>query len=62
MFKWRLLVNSRGKVGHTFSQPDPIIAATAIHYGLSVVTRNRGDHQRASVEVFNPWTDQLSKK
>jgi hypothetical protein len=24
MFKWRLLVNSDRKVGHTFSRPDPM--------------------------------------
>ena len=34
MFKWRLLVEDGRKVGHTFSQPDLIIAATALHHGL----------------------------
>ena len=29
MFKWRLLVEDGRKAGHTFSQPDLIIAATA---------------------------------
>lgn len=33
MFKWRFLVEEGGKVGHTFSQPDLIIAATAQHHG-----------------------------
>jgi hypothetical protein len=41
MFKWRLLVDAGRKVGHTFSQPDLIIAATALHNGLIVVTRDR---------------------
>ena len=31
------------KVGHTYSQPDLIIAATALHHGLTMVTRDRGD-------------------
>jgi hypothetical protein len=62
MFKWRLLVESCRKVGHKFSQPDLIIAATAIHYGLTVVTRNRDDYQKAGVEVFNPWTDRIPQK
>ena len=35
MLKWRLLVEEGRKVGHTFSQPDLIIAATAIHHGLA---------------------------
>jgi hypothetical protein len=39
MFKWRLLVESGRKVGHTFSQPDLIIAATAIHYGLTLLRK-----------------------
>ena len=36
MFKWRIVVEDGRKVGHTFSQPDLIIAATAIHHGLTV--------------------------
>lgn len=62
MFKWRLLVEDGRKVGHTFSQPDLIIAATALHYGFTVVTRNRDDYREAGVEVFNPWTDRLPQK
>jgi hypothetical protein len=57
MFKWRLLVEEGRKAGHTFSQPDLIIAATALHHGLTVVSRDRRDHERARVPVFNPWTD-----
>jgi predicted nucleic acid-binding protein len=55
MFKWRLLVEEGRKVGHTFSQPDLIIAATALQHGLTVVTRDTGDYQRARVPLFNPW-------
>jgi toxin FitB len=43
------------KTGHTFSQPDLIIAATAIHHGLTVVTRDRSDYDKARVPVVNPW-------
>jgi len=31
MLRWRLLVEEGRKTGYTFSQPDLIIAATAIH-------------------------------
>ncbi len=55
MLKWRLLVEEGRKAGHTFSQPDLIIAATAIHYGLTVVTRDRSDYDKARVSVINPW-------
>ncbi len=57
MFKWRLLVEDGRKVGHTFSQPDLIIAATALHHGLTVVTRDVSDYQRARAPVFDPWLD-----
>ncbi len=58
MFKWRLLVEEGRKVGHTFSQPDLMIAATALHHGLTVVTRDTGDYGLARVPVFNPWVDE----
>ena len=44
LLKWRLLVEEGRKIGHTFSQPDLIIAATAIHYALTVVTRDRSHY------------------
>ena len=59
MFKWRLLVEEGRKVGHTFSQPDLIIAATGLHHGLTVVSRDVSDYQKARVPVFNPWADPL---
>jgi toxin FitB len=55
MLKWRLLVEEGRKAGHTFSQPDLIIAATAIHHGLTLVTRDRSDYDMARVPVINPW-------
>jgi predicted nucleic acid-binding protein len=57
MFKWRLLVEEGRKAGHTFSQPDLIIAATALHHGLTVVSRDISDYRKAHASVFNPWTD-----
>lgn len=59
MFKWRLLVEEGRKVGHTFSQPDLIIAATGQHHGLTIVSRDTADYDKAQVTVFNPWTDKL---
>jgi hypothetical protein len=55
MLQWRLLVEEGRQTGHTFSQPDLIIAATAIQHGLTVVTRDRSDYDRAGVQVVNPW-------
>jgi len=55
MFKWRLLVEDGRNSGHTFSQPDLIIAATGLHHGLTVVTRDTGDYEKTRVSLFNPW-------
>jgi toxin FitB len=60
MFKWRLLVEDGRQAGHTFSQPDLIIAATALHHGLTIVSRDVSDFQKAHSPVFNPWVDSVS--
>ena len=58
MLQWRTLVEVGRKVGHTFSQPDLIIAATAIVHGHTVVTRDRSDYEKAGVPVLSPWDAQ----
>jgi predicted nucleic acid-binding protein len=55
MLKWRLLVEAGRKTGHVFSQPNLLIAATAIQHDLTVVTRDRSDFDKAGVPVLNPW-------
>lgn len=57
MFKWRLLVEDGRKAGHTYSQPDLIIAATALHHGLTIVSRDTSDFKKARVPVLNPWRE-----
>jgi hypothetical protein len=53
---WRHMVEQGRKQGHTFSQPDLFIAATAVFHDLCVVTRNVTDFQKSVVSVFNPFT------
>lgn len=55
LLKWRMLVEVGPKAGHTYSQPDLFIAATALQYGLTVVMRDTSEFERAHVPVFNPW-------
>jgi predicted nucleic acid-binding protein len=55
IYKWRLMVEAGRKAGHTFSQPDLFIAATAVQHGLTLVSRDTGDFSKAPVGVFNPW-------
>jgi toxin FitB len=59
MLKWRLLVEEGRKSGHTFSQPDLIIAATALHHGLTVVSRDTSEYELVNVSVLNPWRDDV---
>ena len=58
MFKWRLLLEDGRKAGHTFSQPDLIIAATGLRNGLTIVSRDTTDYEMASAPVMNPWIDE----
>jgi toxin FitB len=55
LFRWRVLMEEGRKAGHTYSQPDLIIAATALHHGFTAVTRDRDDFDKAGVTVINPW-------
>jgi len=55
LLKWRTLMEDGRKTGHTYSHPDLVLAATALQHGLTVVTRDRSDFDKARVPVFNPW-------
>lgn len=55
ILKWRLLVEDGRKARHTYSQPDLFIAATALHHGLTVVTCDTSEFERARVPVVDPW-------
>lgn len=56
MLKWRLLMEEGRKTGHTFPQPDVLIAATGLCHGLTIVTRDINDYARTGVDLLNPWT------
>jgi hypothetical protein len=55
LLKWRLMMEEGRKTGHTYSHPDLLLAVTALHHGLTVVTRDRSDFDMARVPVLNPW-------
>jgi len=57
MLKWRLLVEEGRKRGHTYSQPDLIIAATALHHGLTIVSRDTKEYTVAGAATLNPWSN-----
>jgi predicted nucleic acid-binding protein len=45
------------KSGKTPSQPDLLIAATAIEHDLTLVTRNVKDFTGLGVTIVNPWEE-----
>jgi predicted nucleic acid-binding protein len=58
MLKWRLMVEDGRRIGHTFSQPDLLIAAAAATHGLTVATRDTTEYELAGVPVYDPWQQQ----
>jgi predicted nucleic acid-binding protein len=62
MLRWRVLVERGRKRRHTFSQPDLLIAASALTYGHTVVSRDVEEYRLAGAHVFNPWRELSSEQ
>jgi predicted nucleic acid-binding protein len=57
LLRWRLLIEHGRTLGHTFSQPALMIAATALEHGLTLVTRNVKDFAGLGVSLLNLWDE-----
>jgi predicted nucleic acid-binding protein len=55
LLRLRLMLEVGRKTGHTFSEPDLIIAALAALADLIVVSRDTREFIAAGVPVFDPW-------
>ncbi|MBX9880227.1 MAG: type II toxin-antitoxin system VapC family toxin [Candidatus Obscuribacterales bacterium] len=55
LLDWGEFTGSLANEGRPMPIMDSLIAATAVHHGLTVVTRDTEDFSRARVRVFNPW-------
>ena len=55
IFTWGKLVAKLGNQGRALSAIDSLIAATALHHDLRLVTRNEKDFEGTGVVVINPW-------
>jgi toxin FitB len=55
--RWGLLSARAKSTGSPLPIIDGLLAATALHYNLTVVTRNASDFANAQVQVLNPWKD-----
>jgi predicted nucleic acid-binding protein len=53
--RWGLLAAQAKSRGMLLPIIDGLLAATALHYNLTVVTRNSSDFRNAQVQVLNPW-------
>lgn len=53
--RWASLLASLRRQGRAMPIKDSLIAATAIVHGLTVVTRNRSDFEKAAVTVVDPF-------
>lgn len=55
MLTWGILVSKLEAKGLPMPLIDSLIAATALHHDLAVVTRDQGDFAPSGVRLWNPW-------
>jgi predicted nucleic acid-binding protein len=53
--RWGLLAANAKSTGQPLSTIDGLLAATAIHHNLTIVSRNVSDFTNTQVPVVNPW-------
>lgn len=53
--RWGLLAANAKAKGKALSVVDGLLAATAIHHNLTIVSRNVNDFAPIQVPVVNPW-------
>jgi predicted nucleic acid-binding protein len=53
--RWGLLAAEAKRKGRPLSAIDGLLAATAIHHNLTIVSRNISDFTGMQVPILNPW-------
>jgi predicted nucleic acid-binding protein len=53
--RWGVLAAEVRTKGAALSTIDALLAATALHHNLTIVSRNIGDFAHTQVLVLNPW-------
>jgi predicted nucleic acid-binding protein len=53
--RWGLLAAQAKSKGMSLPIVNGLLSATALHYNLTVVSRNASDFSNAQVQVLNPW-------
>jgi predicted nucleic acid-binding protein len=55
LLQWRLMMDVSRRSGYTHPEPDLLLAATAAHHNLTMLSRDIEPFRRAGVDVVNPW-------
>jgi len=58
--RWGFLASAAKQRGTPLAVVDGIIAATALHHGLTLVTRNDKDFAGLGVKILNPWDEEIT--
>ncbi len=58
LVRWRWIVELSRRKGYTFDPSDALVAATAAHLGLIVLTRDIEPFEQAEIACLNPWQPQ----
>lgn len=53
--RWGLLAAEARRKGRALSAIDGLLAATALHHNLTIVSRNVSDFAGTQVLILNPW-------
>lgn len=53
--RWGVLAADAKRKGKALSTIDALLAATALHYNLTVVSRNVSDFANTQIPFLNPW-------
>jgi len=53
--RWAALLAELRKRGRSMPIKDSMIAATALHHGLTIATRNTGDFPLSTIQIFDPF-------
>jgi predicted nucleic acid-binding protein len=53
--RWGNLAATAKQPGLTLAVVDGVIAATALHHDLTLVTRNMKDFDGLGIDISNPW-------
>ena len=53
--RWGVLAAEGKQRGKALAIIDGLLAATALHHNLTIVSRNAGDFVHTRVQVLNPW-------